>query len=89
MKVQASQAGIAERSPVEIAKNMGLDMSEGLFGFTPFSELWVGRLAMAGFATGVAEELGTGQTILEQVGLSDGSGYANPTLFYALLALML
>lgn len=89
MKVHASQANTAGSSPAEIAKNMGFDTSEGYLGFTPFSELWVGRLAMAGFATGVAEELATGQTILEQVGLADGSGYANPTLFYTLLGFML
>lgn len=89
MKLQASQANTADRNVVEVAKEMGFDMSEGFFGFTPFSELWVGRLAMAGFATGLAEELVTGQTILEQVGLADGSGYANPELFYTMLGLML
>jgi len=44
---------------------------------------------MTGFAIGVADELVTGQTILEQVGLADGSHSSNPTLFTALLALML
>lgn len=90
MMVHASQEDALKRGgPMEMAMNMGFDVSEGLYGFTPFSELWVGRLAMAGFVTGVAEELLTGHTILEQVGLSDGSGYANPVLFSALLALML
>jgi len=88
VKVQASQT-TADRNPVEIAQGMGFDTSEGFFGFTPFSELWVGRLAMAGFATGLAEELVTGQTILEQIGLADGTHSANPTLFSTMLALML
>lgn len=64
-------------------KLMGLDASEGVIGFTPFSELWTGRLAMAGFTVGIAEELLTGQPILQQIGLSDG--YGNPALLGALL----
>ena len=70
VKVQASQT-TADRNPVEIAQGMSFDTSEGFFGFTPFSELWVGRLAMAGFATGLAEELVTGQTILEVLAVSE------------------
>jgi len=55
------------------AKNMGFDLSDGLFGFTPFSELWVGRLAMIGFAAGMAGEFASGKGILMQVGLCDGT----------------
>lgn len=38
------------------ARGMGYDTSEGIFGFNPFAELWVGRLAMSGFTVGFAEE---------------------------------
>merc|ERR1711920_600842 len=55
------------------AKNMGFDLSDGLFGFTPFSELWVGRLAMIGFAAGMAGEFASGKGILMQLGLCDGT----------------
>lgn len=39
------------------------------FGFTRFAETWNGRLAMMGFAIGLATELLTGQGILSQIGL--------------------
>lgn len=39
------------------------------FGFTQFAETWNGRLAMLGFAIGLATELITGQGILSQIGL--------------------
>ena len=39
------------------------------FGFTQFAENWNGRLAMLGFAIGIATELITGQGILSQIGL--------------------
>ncbi|NEO72596.1 MULTISPECIES: chlorophyll a/b-binding protein [unclassified Moorena] len=42
---------------------------ESKFGFTNFSETWNGRLAMLGFAIGLATELLTGNGILEQLGL--------------------
>jgi hypothetical protein len=38
-------------------------------GFTPFAETWNGRLAMLGFAIGLATEWLTGQNILQQLGL--------------------
>ena len=38
-------------------------------GFTEFAETWNGRLAMLGFAIGLATELMTGQGILSQIGL--------------------
>jgi len=52
------------------ARSMGLDTSEGVFGFTPFAELWTGRLAMMGFTVGLAEELWTGDGILAQIGIA-------------------
>eukprot|EP00951_Prasinocladus_malaysianus_P026240 scaffold232378_cov38-Prasinocladus_malaysianus.AAC.1 len=45
----------------------GMDTSEGIFGFTPFAELWVGRLAMMGFLTSLVEEGLTGQGTLQQI----------------------
>jgi hypothetical protein len=39
------------------------------FGFTQFAETWNGRLAMFGFAIGLATELLTGKGILSQLGL--------------------
>jgi Chlorophyll A-B binding protein len=39
------------------------------FGFTQFAETWNGRLAMLGFAIGLATELLTGQGILSQIGI--------------------
>ncbi len=42
---------------------------ESKLGFTAFAETWNGRLAMLGFAIGLATELLTGQGILSQLGL--------------------
>ncbi|AOX01639.1 MAG: high light inducible protein [Moorea sp. SIO1F2] len=42
---------------------------ESKFGFTNFAETWNGRLAMLGFAIGLATELLTGNGILQQLGL--------------------
>ena len=53
---------------------------EGLFGFKPFPELWVGRLAMLGFAAGVGDEMVTGVPTLRQLGLIT----PNPDLFLTL-----
>ena len=51
----------------------GMDTSRGVFGFNPFSELWVGRWAMIGFASGLTVELVTGKGILRQVGIDTPS----------------
>lgn len=40
------------------------------FGFVEFAETWNGRLAMLGFVIGLATELLTGRSILQQLGLS-------------------
>ena len=45
-------------------------------------QLWVGRLAMAGFLTSVIEEFITGKGTLQQIGLFT----PNPALFVFLLA---
>ena len=55
------------------AEGMGLDTKEGVVGFTPFSELYVGRMAMMGFLAGSTMELATGHPILEQIGLMSDS----------------
>mmetsp|Transcript_30812 Transcript_30812/g.59462 ORF Transcript_30812/g.59462 Transcript_30812/m.59462 type:complete len:259 (-) Transcript_30812:143-919(-) len=72
--------------PLATARRVGLDASEGIFGFTPFSEMWTGRLAMAGFTTGIVEEMLTGHPILQQVGLGDG--LPNEMLLTAILLLL-
>lgn len=46
-----------------------MDDTKAKFGFTEFAETWNGRLAMLGFAIGVATELLTGHGILSQIGL--------------------
>lgn len=50
---------------------MGLDGSQGVFGFTPFAEMFVGRAAMLGFASAMTVELATGGSggALAQLGL--------------------
>jgi|TARA_B110000977_G_scaffold199131_1_gene285635 hypothetical protein len=57
--------------PYILARKAGFDTSEGIAGFTPFAELFVGRTAMGGFATGLAQELLTGDGILAQIGWRD------------------
>lgn len=64
-------ANVTMSKPERDCAKMGLDLEEGVFGFTPFAELWTGRLAMAGFAVGVIEEMATGQGILEQIGVTN------------------
>ena len=62
----------------------GMDASRGYFGFVPFSELWVGRWAMIGFASGLFAELATGKGILKQIGIQTPS----TPVFIALAALI-
>ena len=42
---------------------------EPKLGFTRFSELWNGRLAMIGFLSAIVVEMATGQGILGQLGI--------------------
>jgi hypothetical protein len=46
-----------------------MENQQSKLGFTQFAETWNGRLAMLGFAIGLATELITGQGILSQIGL--------------------
>lgn len=46
-----------------------MESKETKLGFTEFAETWNGRLAMLGFAIGLATEFLTGQSILSQLGL--------------------
>ena len=39
------------------------------FGFVAFAETWNGRMAMLGFVIGLATEMLTGNSILQQIGL--------------------
>ena len=68
--------------PYLLARKAGFDTSEGIAGFTPFAELFIGRTAMGGFATGLAQELITGDGILAQIGWRD---QPNEALFEFLL----
>lgn len=68
---------------VKLADSVGLTgLEEGMFGFKPFSELWTGRLAMLGFATGVTVELVNGRPILQQLGIIT----PDSTIFWSLSA---
>ena len=62
---------LALKDPVASSfERVGLDTSEGYFGFTPFAELWTGRLAMIGFVSGLVAEVGFNKGgVLEQIGL--------------------
>lgn len=60
----------ASPPPQERREPMGFNLDEGIFGFTPFAELLVGRLAMIGFGSGLAVELATGKPILAQLGVA-------------------
>lgn len=46
-----------------------MENKDAKVGFTEFAETWNGRLAMLGFAIGLATEFLTGQGILAQIGL--------------------
>ena len=73
--------------PYIIARKAGFDTSEGIAGFTPFAELFIGRTAMGGFATGIAQELITGDGILAQLGVRDLPNEQIFDFFVATLAL--
>jgi len=82
---QGAVATSAEREPIVLlAEKMGYDTTEGIFGFTPFSELWVGRQAMLGITLGVITEVLSGNTMLQQVGLDVQTAQAHEILFGAL-----
>lgn len=53
----------------KLSARVGLPTEEGIFGFKPFAEVWVGRLAMGGFISSVVVEFVTGRGTLQQVGL--------------------
>ncbi len=42
-------------------------MEEGIFGFKPFAEVWVGRLAMGGFISSVVVRTSTYATFAAAV----------------------
>jgi len=49
---------------------------EGLFGFTSFAETWNGRMSMLGLTAALGTEAVSGQSLLEQVGITNQSeGY--------------
>eukprot|EP00191_Tetraselmis_sp_GSL018_P013197 CAMPEP_0177578076 /NCGR_PEP_ID=MMETSP0419_2-20121207/134_1 /TAXON_ID=582737 /ORGANISM="Tetraselmis sp., Strain GSL018" /LENGTH=297 /DNA_ID=CAMNT_0019066453 /DNA_START=149 /DNA_END=1042 /DNA_ORIENTATION=- len=69
---------VNQRSEAEV---LGMDTSEGIFGFTPFAERWVGRLAMTGIVSSVLVEAQTGEGTLKQIGLVTPSPYLLIVLF--------
>ncbi|KAG2454228.1 hypothetical protein HYH02_001262 [Chlamydomonas schloesseri] len=65
----------AEKSAfAKFSDSIGMDTSEGYFGFTPFAETWVGRWSMMGFVSSIVVEFATGKGTLAQVGLDAPSG---------------
>lgn len=66
----------------KFADDIGLPTDEGLFGFKPFPEVWVGRLAMAGFVSSIVGEFITKRGTLGQLGLIT----PNPLLLTFILA---
>ena len=56
-----------------MADSLGLDSSDGIGGFTPFAEQWVGRWAQIGFVSSIVGEFLTGRGTLGQLGLDTPS----------------
>lgn len=42
---------------LQFSEKIGLPTEEGIFGFKPFAEVWVGRLAMGGFISSIVVRL--------------------------------
>lgn len=53
--------------------SIGMPTEDGVFGFTPFAEMWVGRWAQLGFVSSIVVEFVTGKGTLQQIGLSSPS----------------
>ncbi|KXZ50706.1 hypothetical protein GPECTOR_15g390 [Gonium pectorale] len=64
VRVSAEKSGLAKLSDA-----IGMPTDEGYFGFTPFSEMWVGRWSMLGFVSSIVVEAATGKGTLAQLGL--------------------
>lgn len=63
-----------EKSALEkFSASIGLPMDDGIGGFTPFAEMWVGRWAQIGFASSIVGEFVSGKGTLGQLGLTDGT----------------
>lgn len=56
-----------------MADSIGLDTSDGIGGFTPFAEQWVGRWAQIGFVSSIIGEFVTGRGTLGQLGFETPS----------------
>jgi hypothetical protein len=69
MVVVAAEKQQQKPEVAKFADSIGLPTDEGLFGFKPFPEVWVGRLAMIGFLSSCVGEFLTGKGTLQQVGL--------------------
>lgn len=68
VQVRAQQKQQEKPEVAKFADSVGLPTEEGLFGFKPFPEVWVGRLAMMGFTTSIIEEAITKKGTLGQIG---------------------
>lgn len=71
--VARAQAEESKSGFAKFAAGVGMPTDDGVFGFTPFAEQWVGRWAMIGFAASIIGEFKTGQGALGQIGLSTPS----------------
>ncbi|CAI5499560.1 unnamed protein product [Closterium sp. Naga37s-1] len=85
---EAAKSDLKEAAPGAAAAPTG---SWGGFGFTKQNELFVGRVAMLGFAASLLGEAVTGQGILEQLNLETGIPVyeAEPLLLFFVLFNML
>lgn len=81
VRVCAQQQQQEKPGVAKFADSVGLPTEEGLFGFKPFPEVWVGRLAMMGFLTSIVEEAITKKGTLGQVGFITPS----PPLLYTIV----
>ena len=69
-------------------KNSTRKQLSSFFGFTTTAELLNGRLAMSFFLLGIYEEMKTGRSMLQQVGLINQDQQVNGFMFAALFGSM-
>ena len=70
------------------SKNSARKQLSSFFGFTTTAELLNGRLAMFFFLLGIYEEIKTGKSMLQQVGLINQDQQVNGFMFAALFGSM-
>eukprot|EP00195_Chlamydomonas_chlamydogama_P007869 CAMPEP_0202894880 /NCGR_PEP_ID=MMETSP1392-20130828/4179_1 /ASSEMBLY_ACC=CAM_ASM_000868 /TAXON_ID=225041 /ORGANISM="Chlamydomonas chlamydogama, Strain SAG 11-48b" /LENGTH=206 /DNA_ID=CAMNT_0049579699 /DNA_START=58 /DNA_END=675 /DNA_ORIENTATION=- len=72
--VVRAQAAQEKSALAKFSDGIGMPTEDGVFGFTPFAEMWVGRWSMLGFVSSIVVEFTTGQGTLQQIGLPSPSG---------------